>query len=521
MSHNSNSRGTWGSSFGFMMAAIGSAVGLGNIWGFPHKMGKSGGFAFLLVYIVLAVLVGYALMCSELAIGRKTSSGPVRAYKTLSKRFGWIGWLAVLAPFMILSFYTVLGGYCAQYFALNLTELSFGLQGTYGISLTGSETFVAMLTNPFGCAMFTFFFIVVCYLINKSEISHGIEKFNKIGMPCLAIMLLIIIIRSVTLPGAVEGLKFMFVPGYAVEAGFIEENPSLISVLATAGGQMFFSLSVAMGINVTYGSYLAKGENLKKSAFVIVAADTLVALMAGIAVIPAAVANGIANGTAYSDIALGGPKLLFVTLQDVFAQMGTLGPLFGVIFYGLVLIAAISSAIALQEVIATYLIDNAESHGKRANRARVSLWVSVAVIIEAMFVAVDGLGASGVFAFWGSDGWNDCLLDFMDCWSEGIALPLGALLMSLLVGWEIKVSPVLDEINTGAEKKTGFDRFYSFCIRYCTPIAMAFIFSGSVSSFFTQISLFGMDSATLGYVLGVIVLIAGFAAATVGTKKKS
>ena len=512
-------RDTWGSSFGFMMAAIGSAVGLGNIWGFPHKMGKSGGFVFLLVYIILAVFVGYALMCSELAVGRKTQSGPVHAYKALSKKFGWIGWLAVLAPYMILSFYTVLGGYCAQYLALNLTELSFGLQKTYSITLTGGETFVAMLTNPFGSAAFTLLFILVCYLINKSNVSEGIEKFNKIGMPCLAIMLVIIIIRSVTLPYAEEGLKFMFLPGYAVKAGFISESPSLISVLATAGGQMFFSLSVAMGINVTYGSYLPKTENLKKSAFVIVAADTVVALLAGIAVIPAAVANGIANGTPVSEIALGGPKLLFVTLQDVFAQMGTFGPLFGVIFYALVLIAAVSSAIALQEVIATFLIDNAESKGKSVNRAKVSLGVSIAVAVEALFVAVDGLGASGIFTFWGTDAWNDCLLDFMDCWSEGISLPLGALLMALLVGWELKVKPVQDELEIGSEHSDAFNKFYSFCIRFSTPIAMAFIFSGSVSGFFTQISLFGMDSTTLGYILGVIVLIVGFVVANSGSSK--
>ncbi|MBQ0004760.1 MAG: sodium-dependent transporter [Clostridiales bacterium] len=515
-----NERSTWGSSFGFMMAAIGSAVGLGNIWGFPYKMGKSGGFAFLLIYLVLAVLVGYALMVSELAAGRKTQSGPVRAYKTLSKKFSWIGWLAVIAPYMILSFYVVLGGYCAQYLSLNLAELSFGLQDTFGISLTGGDTFVGMLTNPFGCAMFTIAFVLVCYLINKSDVSQGIEKFNKIGMPCLAIMLLIIIIRSLTLPGAMEGLKFMFVPGYAVKGGFIDAAPSMISVLATAGGQMFFSLSVAMGINVTYGSYLPKTENLKKSALVIVAADTIVALAAGIAVIPAAVANGIANGIPVNEIALGGPKLLFVTLQDVFAQMGSLGPLFGVIFYLLVLIAAISSAIALQEVIAAFFSDRAESLGKTPDRAKISAGVAIAVGIAGLLVAIDGLGASGVFTFWGGDAWNDCLLDFMDCWSEGIALPLGALLMSLLVGWEIKVKPIQEEINLGSADNASYNKFYSFCIRYCTPIAMAFIFSGSVSGFFTQISLFGMNSTTLGYVLGVIILVGGFMIANSGTKEK-
>lgn len=515
-----NNRSTWGSSFGFMMAAIGSAVGLGNIWGFPYKMGKSGGFAFLIIYMILSVLVGYALMCSELSIGRKTQSGPVRAYKALSKKFGWIGWLAVLAPFLILSFYAVLGGYCLQYLSLNLSELSFGIQNLYDINLTGAETFGGMLTNPFGCAMFTLGFILICYLIYKSDISEGIETFNKFAMPALAVMLVIIIIRSLTLPSAMEGLKFMFLPGYAVKAGFIDESPSIITVLATAGGQMFFSLSVAMGINVTYGSYLPKTENIKKSALVIVVADTIVALMAGIAVIPAAVANGIANGVPVGEIALGGPKLLFVTLQDVFAQMGFAGPLFGVIFYLFVLIAAVSSAIALQEVIATFLIDNAVAKGKTVNRQKVTLAVCIAVAVEALLVAVDGLGSSGVFSFWGTDAWNDCMLDFMDCWSEGIALPLGALLMSLLVGWEIKVHPVLDEMHIGSEPKPGFDKFYSFCIKYCTPVAMAFIFAGSVSGFFTKISIGALNSTSFGYILGVIILIVGFLYANSGSKEK-
>ena len=361
-----NERGSWGSNIGFLLAAIGSAVGLGNIWGFPYKMGKSGGFTFLLAYLFLAVFVGFVVMVSELAMGRKVGKGVIGCYHTLSKKFKWVGWLAVFSPFIIMSFYSVLGGYCIEYMSLNMSNLAFG--GSEVLS-TGSELFGAMLTNPFGCVVFTLLFLVICFLINRGGISGGIEKFNKIGMPALFVMLVIIIIRSLTLPGAVEGLKFMFVPGYAVKAGFIEEAPNFITVLATAGGQMFFSLSLAMGVMFTYGSYLSKQENLVKNSVVIVFSDTLVALMAGLAVIPAAVANGIAqiNGGAtvidaatgleramtLADIKLNGPNLLFVTLQDVFNAMGTAGPLFGVIFYLLVLIAAISSAISLVEVVAT------------------------------------------------------------------------------------------------------------------------------------------------------------------------
>ncbi|MBR1565350.1 MAG: sodium-dependent transporter, partial [Oscillospiraceae bacterium] len=343
-----NNRSSWGSNLGFLLAAIGSAVGLGNIWGFPYKMGKSGGFTFLIVYLFLAVFVGMIIMVSELSVGRKTKLSPIDAYQKVSQKFSWIGWLATLAPFFIMSFYTVLGGYCLQYIALNMTKLSFG---NAAVPLSGGESFGAMLTTPLGCVVFTILFIIICMVIVQGGVSGGIEKFNKVGMPALFVMLLIIIVRSLTLPNAVEGLKFMFVPGYAVKAGFIEKSPDLITVLGTAGGQMFFSLSLAMGAILTYGSYLSKEENLVKNSVIIVASDTLIALMAGIAVIPAAVSYGLSKGMAPSEITLRGPGLLFITLQDVFSNMGKLGPLFGVIFYVLVLIAAISSAISLMETI--------------------------------------------------------------------------------------------------------------------------------------------------------------------------
>lgn len=336
-------RASWASNLGFLMAAIGSAVGLGNIWGFPYKMGKSGGFAYLAVYALLAIFVGFIVMASELAMGRKTGQGAMGTYHALTKKFRWIGWLALFSPFAVMGFYAVLGGYCIEYMALNLSNFAFGSESL----ATGGELFAAMLSNPAGAVLFAALFLALCYLINRSGISGGIEKFNNVGMPMLFVMLVIIIIRSLTLPDAMEGLKFMFVPGYAVEAGFVAETPSLLSVFASAGGQMFFSLSLAMGAMITYGSYLNQKEDLVKNSAIIVFADTLVATMAGIAVIPAAVANGIASGTPLDQIKLGGPDLLFVTLQDVFRAMGTVGALFGVIFYLLVLIAAISSAIAL------------------------------------------------------------------------------------------------------------------------------------------------------------------------------
>ena len=473
----SNKRESWGSNLGFLMAAIGSAVGLGNIWGFPYKMGKSGGFTFLIVYFLLAVFVGFVIMMGELAMGRKTGKGTIGAYHALSKKFRWIGWLAVFAPFVILSFYTVLGGYCIEYMSLNLSNLAFAGAEV----MSGADLFVSMLTNQFGAVMFTLLFIVICYLINRGGVSGGIEKFNEVGMPALFVMLVIIIIRSVTLPGAVEGLKFMFVPGYAVEAGFIEAAPSLPTVLATAGGQMFFSLSLAMGIMITYGSYLGKDQDLVKNSAVIVIADTLVATMAGLAVIPAAVATYGPSAT------LGGPKLLFITLQDVFQSMGAIGPLFGVIFYLLVLIAAISSAISLVEVVVTFFMDRAEDKGKPGNRPKIVLAVCLAVLAESVVVAIDGLGANGVWVplqnTFGIIGeFNDCWLDFMDCLSEGIAMPLGALLMSLMVAWEIKPQTLLDEIHIGSNAK--IDKFFSICMKFIVPLGMLLILVGQIDTFF-------------------------------------
>ena len=484
-------RGTWGSRVGFLMAAIGSAVGLGNIWGFPYKMGKSGGFTFLLVYLALAVFVGLIIMIAELALGRKTQKGVVDAYLMVSKKFKWIGWLGIIAPFLIMSFYSVLGGYCLQYMMLNAAEMGFGVANGMFADVSGGATFGAMLSSPWGCVVFTLFFMIVCYGIVKGGISGGIEKFNKVGMPALFVMLCVIIARSLSLPNASEGLKFMFVPGYAVKAGFIDAQPDFINVLATAGGQMFFSLSLAMGAMVTYGSYLSKEEDLVTNAGIIVFSDTLVAIMAGIAVIPAAVANGLSNGIPVNEISLSGPKLLFVTLQDVFSQMGTFGPLFGVIFYALVLIAAISSAISLMEVCTTFILDRKTAAGKPADREKATLWVSLAIMLEATLVAACCLGETGIApaSILGIEakGWNDCWLDFMDCWSEGIAMPVGAMLCSLMVGWELKPRFVLEEVNSGYHKNF-FYKFFRFCIKYVCPIVMAFVLVGQISDAFGLVS---------------------------------
>lgn len=468
-------RGQWGSNFGFLMATVGAAVGLGNIWGFPYKMGANGGFAFLVVYLILGTTVGFAIMLSELAIGRKVGRSVLVSYRTVAGKSGsFIGWLAMLSPFLILSFYCALGGYCIEYMFLNMADLAVGVVSAAGMN--GADTFSAMLSNQFGAVLYTFLFIAICYIIIKGGIKDGIERFNTVGMPALFFMLLIVCIRSVTLPGASEGLKLMFVPN------FTPFKEDFLGVLSAAGGQMFFSLSLAMGITVTYGSYLSKKENLIKNSFLVIASDTLVAFMAALAVLPAAVALG-GEGAAMS-----GPKLLFITLQDVFQAMGAAGPLFGVIFYLLVSLAAITSAIALMEVLVTFFSDNAILKGKTPNRGKIVLLVALAVMAEATLVAVDGMGSNGLWVPFQDTGRNlgSSWLDFLDFISEGVAMPLGAMIMSILVGWFIGPKTIREEVTV---EDTSFPKtlytFYTVIIRFIAPLAMAFILYGMVKDFIT------------------------------------
>ena len=214
----------FGSNFGFLMAAIGSAVGLGNIWGFPNKMGANGGFTFLIIYLILAVLCGFIVMVGELAIGRKTGKGAIAAYRSLSQRFKWVGWLGVASAFLIMSFYCALGGYCLKYVVLNIGNLTGAAFGSNGLS--GSEVFGSFLTSQGEGVIYGLIFVVLTMVIVMGGVAGGIEKFCGIGMPALFFMLLICIVRACTLPGAVDGLKYMFVPGWAVANGVIEKAPA-------------------------------------------------------------------------------------------------------------------------------------------------------------------------------------------------------------------------------------------------------------------------------------------------------
>ena len=473
----------FGSNFGFLMAAVGSAVGLGNIWGFPNKMGANGGFTFLVIYLILAACCGIIVMVGELALGRKTDRGAVGAYQVLSKKFKWLGWLGILSAFLILFFYCALGGYCIKYVVLNVGDLfgaSFGSNG-----LDGAGVFGAFMGNQMEAVIYGLIFVLLTMIIVMGGIGGGIEKVCSVGMPALFIILLICIIRACTLPGAVDGLKYMFVPGWALENGVIKEAPDFLTVLATAGGQMFFSLSLGMGAMITYGSYLHKKENIEKNALLIVIMDTLVALMAGLCVIPGRFALDPTG-------ALGGPSLLFVTMQNVFHKM-PLGALFGILFYLLVVFAAISSSISLLEVIVAHFCDKARDAGKGDKRKVYSLIAAVFVGLGCILICVDSLGGAGISPFDilgiqpDADGnlptWCDCWLDFFDCISEGILMPLGALLMCLCIGWELGPKMVDDEccLEGQSFKMKGF---FNICVKFITPLCMILVLYGQIKEFF-------------------------------------
>ncbi len=455
-----NHKGQFGSNIGFLMAAVGSAVGLGNLWGFPYKMGANGGFAFLVLYLILVVLVGYVILMTELALGRRTGKGVVGAYETLSKKYAFIGWMGAIAPWMILSFYSMLGGYCIKYAIANLGDL-FG--AGWGVNGQDSGAFFGEFTSDMlQTVIFSLIFVILTVLVVRGGVSGGIEKFTSIAMPALFVMLVIVIIRSVTLPGASAGIEFMFKPDWSAF-----EGTGWITVLSVAGGQMFFSLSLGMAIMIAYGSYIPKEQSLERSALVIPFADTIIAIMAGLATMPAIFASGLEPGQ--------GPGLLFITLQTVFNSMGKFGPIFGFLMYGLVFIAAITSSISLLEGITAVAMDKAIEKGKKPNRKKYATMLGISIAITASLVSIDGLGANGFPQFFGQSTW----LDSIDLISEGILMPLGACYCAIVIptAW-------VDEEVTLNGNKFRTKRFYDFCIKFVAPVMMVIILLGQLDSFF-------------------------------------
>lgn len=460
MKHTNKSQ--WGSQFGFLMAAVGSAVGLGNLWGFPYKMGKSGGFAFLFIYLILVVFVGIIMTLTELSLGRKGGKGVIGSYQAASKKFAPLGWFATISPFLILSFYSMLGGYCIKYAVANFGDVFGASWGVNGVD--SGEFFSNFYVDQWQASLFSIAFVVLTALIVRGGVAEGIEKFSKIAMPALFFMLIVVIIRSVTLPGASAGLAFMFSPNFEVFKG-----SGWLTVLATAGGQMFFSLSLGMGIMVTYGSYVKKEADLKFNAIVIPFADTIIAILAGLEVMPAVFATGLDPGS--------GPGLLFVTLQTVFDSMGAAGPIFGFMLYSLVFIAAITSSISLLETVVAVVADRKHEKGKPVNKKRVVTIVSAVILAETIFVTLDGLGKNGFPQILGQGSW----LDSFDLISEGVLMPLGALLTSIIFGWFMP-DYLDDETELNGEFR--WKKFYKFCLKYVAPPTMLLVLAGQIDEFF-------------------------------------
>lgn len=456
-------KGQWGSSFGFLMAAVGSAVGLGNLWGFPYKMGMNGGFAFLIVYLILVALVGVIICLAELSLGRKSGKGVVGAYNSIDRKYRFVGWFGWISPLLILGFYSMLGGYCIKYAVANLGDF---FNADWGVSGADSaEYFAEFYSNQPQTVIFSLIFVLLTILIVRGGVSKGIEKFSTIAMPALFILLFIVIIRSVTLDGADKGLEFILKPNFEPFTGF-----GWISVLASAGGQMFFSLSLGMGITITYGSYMKKSESLERNAILIPVSDTIVAVMASFAIMPAVFAAGLDPAS--------GPGLLYVTLQTVFQAMGSAGPIFGFLFYLLVFIAAITSSIALLEAVDSVIMDKQIEKGKKPNRNKITWIMGIIVAAETTFISLDGLGSNGFPQIFGQSTW----LDTFDLISEGILMPLGALIMSIIFGW-IRPGYTDDEIaldNGGFKMKN----YFHFCIKRIVPPIMVLVLLGQIDIFF-------------------------------------
>ena len=448
--------------FGFLMAAVGSAVGLGNIWGFPFKMGRGGGFAFLLIYLILVVLVGYPILLGEISLGRKSGKGAIFAYRDTDKRFTFNGWFAALAPVFLICFYVTLGGYVCKYMIANLMDL-LGLGWGVG-GMESGEFFGSFISSGTEAVLFGFFFLALTTYIVLHGAS-GIEKFATTAMPALYVILIILAIRSLTLPGAMKGVEYMFKPNWEVFKG-----SGWITVLASAGGQMFFSLSLSSGCMISFGSYLDKNENLEKNARLIPIYDTSAALLAALVVLPAVFAYGLEPG--------GGPGLLFVTLQTVFNKMGVWGSLFGFVFYFLVFIAALTSSMGMMEGTVSPMKDLMEAKGIALGRTGITLIFTAIAAAGSTLISLDALGGNPAIKH--IFGFGDWLTTF-DLFAEGFLMPLGAFFLAILFGW-IKTAWLDEEIQLSSEFKN--KAFFHFTLKWIVPLFMAFVLIGQLNDFF-------------------------------------
>ena len=433
-------RDHWASKLGFVLAASGSAIGLGNIWRFPYKAGQYGGGAFVIAYIVSVLIIGIPIMIAEFIIGRSAQKSPVGAFKQLSSSRVWplIGWLGVLSGFIILSYYSVVGGWILRYIWVSCFH--FFQQGSAGPLFSG------FLANPWQQLFWHGLFMLLTMTIVRGGITTGIERWSKLLMPSLLIILLILMVNSLRYPGAGEGIQFILKPDFSklTREGIME-----------ALGHAFFSLSLGMGAMLTYGSYLDRGTNISSSALEIVALNTFYALMAGLMIFPIVFTYNVDPQV--------GPGLFFITLPEVFARMPA-GQLVSISFFLLVAFAAITSAISLLEVVVSYFIDELNWSRKKADFVMGTVIFLIGVPSALSWSTLKGFTLFG----------RRDVFDSLDFLATNYMLPIGGLFIAIFAGWILTHGQKEAEIKR-IENTFHFYDIWHFLVKYIAPLAVLVI----------------------------------------------
>ena len=448
-------RSSFTGKIGFVLAAAGSAVGLGNIWRFPYLAAKYGGGIFLLVYIALAVTFGFTLMVAEIAIGRKTGQSPIGAFKALDKRFGFLGILAAIVPAIILPYYSVIGGWVMKYIA--------GFASGNGAAMASDTYFTSHISSTASPLLWFLIFISLTAVIVLFGVEKGIEKVSKVMMPALVVLILFIALYSIfAMDGAVEGVIYYIKPDFS--------KFSIMTVVA-AMGQLFYSMSLAMGIMITFGSYMKKDISIEKSAHQIEIFDTGIAFLAGLMIIPAVFAFSGGDESALGQ----GPGLMFVTLPKIFNEMPG-GSIIGFVFFVMVFFAALTSSISLMETVVSVLIDKTKLGRK-----------------SCCFIVLGFSVLLGIPSSLGYSAWSEVkilgmqLLDFFDFTSNSLIMPILALGTCIFVGFFLKPKAVIEELEVSAPFK--LKTMFSVIIRYVAPICILAILLSSILSAFGVISI--------------------------------
>ena len=449
-----NGRATWSGKLAFVLAAAASAVGLGSMWRFPYLAAKYGGGTFLFVYLVFVFTIGISLLLLETALGRHTGLSSIRSFKVLAKKYSFIGVFMSAIPFIIVPYYCVIGGWTTKYMTAYLTDGPAALAD-------GGDYFSAFIGNTPESMLFMLVFMALTYLVVALGVNKGIEKANLIMMPALIIVSAVLAVYALTLPGALDGLAFYLVPDVS------KFSPELI---IAALGQTFFTLSLAMGIMITYGSYMRKQDSLTSSVVRIGGFDLGVSFIAGLLIVSAAF---VAMGSGDAVAAKAGPSLMFVTLPTVFVDMGGMATFIGFLFFLLVLFAALTSAISLVETLVSIVHD-----GLQCTRAK-ALGIVIAFVVIAG--AIINAGYNGL-SFIEPLGAGSSILDFADFISNSVLMPIVALLTCVFVGWIVKPKTIIDEVRISS--KFSAAGAWTIMIKYIAPVLVIIILVAYVAAQF-------------------------------------